>query len=146
MAAAFAKEYGRSAIVAESAGAMPSQHVHPVVVEAMLERGIDLSGAAPKLLTEEMANRADRAITMGCAIEDVCPAGLIQAEDWGLEDPSGKPIERVREIRDEIERRVRELLAEVLPSLSAHLQHTLGLPAVPAPGIPNRPSVRTIAW
>ena len=113
MAAAFAREHGGGSIVAESAGTMPSERVHPVVVEAMLERGIDLSGAAPKLLTDEMANEADRAITMGCAIEDVCPAGLVETEDWALEDPSGKPIERVREIRDEIERRVRALLAEV---------------------------------
>ena len=113
MAAAFAREYGGAAFVAGSAGAMPSQQVHPVVVEAMLERRIDLSGAAPKLLTDEIANEAAQAITMGCAIEDVCPAGLVETEDWGLEDPSGKPIERVREIRDEIERRVRALLAEV---------------------------------
>ena len=79
----------------------------------MLERGIDLSGVAPRLLTDEMANEADRAITMGCAIEDVCPAGLVETEDWGLEDPSGQPIERVREIRDEIERRVKALLLEI---------------------------------
>lgn len=112
MAAAFAREYGGAGIVAESAGTMPSERVHPVVVEAMLERGIDLSGARPQVLTDEMASEADRAITMGCAIEDVCPAGLVETEDWGLEDPSGKPIERVREIRDEIERRVKALLAE----------------------------------
>ena len=113
MAAAFARHYGGASIEAESAGTMPSERVHPVVVEAMLERGIDLSGAAPRLLTDEMANDADRAITMGCAIEDVCPAGLVETEDWGLEDPSGKPIERVREIRDDIERRVRALLADI---------------------------------
>ena len=112
MAAAFAREYGGAGIVAESAGTIPSESVHPVVVEAMLERGIDLSGARPQVLTDEMANEADRAITMGCAIEDVCPAGLVETEDWDLEDPSGKPIERVREIRDEIERRVKALLAE----------------------------------
>ena len=79
----------------------------------MLERGIDLSGASPRLLTDEMANEADRAITMGCAIEDVCPAGPVGTEDWGLEDPSNKPIERMREVRDDIERRVKALLAEV---------------------------------
>ena len=112
MAAAFAREYGGASIDAVSAGTMPSERVHPVVVEAMLECGIDISGARPKLLTDEMASEADRAITMGCAIEDVCPAGLVETEDWGLEDPSGKPIERVREIRDEIERRVRALLGE----------------------------------
>ena len=113
MAAAFAKYYGGAAIVAESAGTMPSERVHPVVAEAMLERGIDLSRATPRLLTDEMAREADRAITMGCAIEEVCPAGLVDTEDWALEDPSGKPIERVREIRDEIERRVRALLLEI---------------------------------
>ena len=115
MAAAFAREYGGASIDAESAGTMPSERVHPVVVEAMLERGVDLSGARPKLLTDEMASEADRAITMGCAIEDVCPSGLVETEDWGLEDPSGKSIERVREIRDEIERRVRALLGDIDP-------------------------------
>ena len=115
MAAAFAGKHGGAAIVAESAGTMPSERVHPVVVEAMLERGVDLSGAAPKLLTDEMVSEADRAITMGCAIEDVCPSGLVETEDWGLEDPSGKPIEQVREIRDEIERRVRALLGDIDP-------------------------------
>ena len=107
----------------------------------MLERGIDLSGASPRLLTDEMANEADRAITKGCAIEDVCPAGLAETEDWGLEDPSNKPIERVREIRDDIERRVKALLAEVrvYPSVA-------GLFGRPCFRNPNWPFVRNNAW
>lgn len=113
MAAAFARHHGGESVVVESAGTMPAERVNPVVVEAMLERGIDLSGASPQVLTGEMANEADRAITMGCAVEDVCPAGLVETDDWGLEDPTDKPIERVREIRDEIERRVKALLLEI---------------------------------
>ncbi len=113
MAAAFARHHGGESVVVVSAGTMPAERVNPVVVEAMLERGIDLSRATPRLLTAEMASQADRAITMGCAIEEVCPAGLVDTEDWALEDPSGKPIKRVREIRDEIERRVKALLLEI---------------------------------
>ncbi|HVL69902.1 MAG TPA: arsenate reductase ArsC [Vicinamibacterales bacterium] len=95
---------------AESAGTNPGERVHPEVLEVMREAGIDLSSARPQKLTGELARGADLLITMGCG--DECPyvPGL-RIEDWPLEDPKGKPLERVREIRDEIRARVEELIA-----------------------------------
>ena len=95
---------------AVSAGTAPGPRVHPEVVEAMREVGIDLTSARPRLLTDELARHADLLITMGCG--DACPAvsGLERA-DWPLPDPKGQPIERVRQIRDEIRTRVSNLLA-----------------------------------
>jgi arsenate reductase len=94
---------------AVSAGTAPGERVHPEVVAVMKEVGIDLSSATPRKLTAELAEGADLLVTMGCG--DECPyvPGL-RIEDWPLEDPKGKPIERVREIRDEIKRRVEQLL------------------------------------
>ena len=100
--------------VAESAGTEPGEAVNPVAVKAMAELGLDMSGARPKLLTQEMVDRADRVITMGCSVEESCPALFLpNVEDWGLEDPSGKALEKVREIRDEIARRMRALLEDL---------------------------------
>jgi len=113
MAEAFLRHLARGAVEAESAGTTPSERVNPVVVEAMKEKGIDISRNRPKLLTLEMAERADRVVTMGCSVEKMCPAAFVPSEDWSLEDPQGKPIEEVRQIRDEIERRVKRLLAEL---------------------------------
>jgi arsenate reductase len=96
---------------AVSAGTEPGGSPHPEVVEAMAEIGLDVSGHRGVLLTDELVASADRVITMGCAVDEAaCPAILYaEVEDWGLPDPKGQPIERVREIRDEIERRVAEL-------------------------------------
>ena len=111
MAEAFANYYGRGKLLASSAGVMLAQRVNPVVVDVMREKGIDISQNQPKLLTPRMAEEADNIITMGCSAEKICPAPLLKnAIDWKLEDPKGKPIEKVREIRDEIERKVRALL------------------------------------
>ena len=92
-----------------SAGTQPGPRVHPEVLEVMREVGIDLSDRKPQLLTDDLARGAKLLITMGCG--DACPVvpGL-KRDDWPLEDPKGKPIERVREIRDDIERRVKELV------------------------------------
>ena len=92
-----------------SAGTDPGPRVHPEVVTAMREVGIDLSAAATSKLTTEVAQRAQMLVTMGCG--DQCPVvpGL-KREDWPLEDPKGKPLDRVREIRDEIRQRVEALL------------------------------------
>jgi arsenate reductase len=92
-----------------SAGTQPGTHVHPEVLEVMREVGIDLSDAVPRLLTDELARGATMLVTMGCG--EACPAipGLRRA-DWPLEDPKGKPLERVRAIRDE----VRELVAALV--------------------------------
>ena len=114
MAEAFSKRSGEGVIEAESAGTEPAEGLSQTVVAAMREIGCDMSGHHPKMITLEMVNSADRVITMGCDVEgEVCPAALVSAEDWGLEDPHGKPIEKVREIRDEIKRRVAALVAEM---------------------------------
>ena len=93
-----------------SAGTQPGERVHPEVVEVLREIGIDVAGARPQRLTDELARDAGLLVTMGCG--EACPhvPGL-QRDDWPLEDPKGKPRERVREIRDDITARVRALLA-----------------------------------
>jgi arsenate reductase len=97
---------------ARSAGTTPAERVHPEVVEVMAEIGIDLAGRVPHGLTEEDARWADVVVTMGCG--DECP--YIPGRryvDWDLSDPAGRPVDEVRAIRDEIDRRVRELVAEL---------------------------------
>ena len=108
MAQAFAEKYG---LKSSSAGTLPSSKVNPIVVEAMKEKGIDISSNKPKMLTPEMINRASLVVTMGCSVAEVCPKPMLaqmqkKLIDWNLPDPKGKPIEKVREIRDEIERKV----------------------------------------
>jgi protein-tyrosine-phosphatase len=111
MAQAFAEKIG---LKASSAGTVPSSHVNPVVAEAMRERGIDLSRKTPKMLTSEMISGARLVVTMGCSVEEACPKPMLAAMqrklvDWHLDDPKGRSIEGVRRIRDEIEKRVREI-------------------------------------
>jgi protein-tyrosine-phosphatase len=114
MAEAFAKKYG---IDAASAGTEPAGGINPLVVQAMKEKGIDLSDSKPRLLAIEMIEEADRVVTMGCSVEKVCPAPIARKmgkklTDWALEDPKGKDIDGVRKIRDEIEKRVLQLSKE----------------------------------
>ena len=92
-----------------SAGTQPGTRVHPEVVTAMREVGIDLSEGKPQFLSDELAGSASLLVTMGCG--EACPyvPGLVR-EDWPLEDPKGKPVERVREIRDEVRERIQALL------------------------------------
>lgn len=115
MAEAFFNKLARGKARAFSAGTQPSDQVKPVVVEAMKEVGIDISGNKPKALTMEMVEKADKMITMGCGAEaqSVCPASFIETEGWALEDPHDKPIEQVRKIRDEIEDRVKNLVEQI---------------------------------
>jgi len=113
MAEAFAKHYGKGKIEALSAGTIPSKEVNPLVVQAMREKNIDISRNKPKLINTQMVQEADLVIVMGCDARGFCPAPLLKkVVDWELEDPEGKPIERIREIRDEIERRVKALIGE----------------------------------
>ena len=114
MAEAFFKRLAAGRARAISAGTMPAERVHPEVVAAMAEVGIDLSRQRPKLLTPEMIEEASRIITMGCSVEEVCPAVFVPSDDWELEDPKGQPIEKVRAIRDEIRRRVEALVGEMV--------------------------------
>jgi len=95
-----------------SAGTTPAEHVHPEVVEVMRELDIELGDRIPQLLTRELAEEADVVVTMGCG--DQCP--FIPGKryiDWELPDPAGQPVERVREIRDEIDRRVQQLITDL---------------------------------
>lgn len=109
MAAAWFNHLAPNTPVAVSAGTSPADRLHPEVVEVMKEVGIDLSSARPQKLTTELVQDAQLLVTMGCG--DKCPyvPGL-RVEDWPLEDPKGKSLERVREIRDEIRRKVEVLL------------------------------------
>ncbi len=115
MAEAFFNQLAKGKAQAYSAGTQPADKVNPVVIAAMREVGIDISGNRPKALTIDMVEKADRMITMGCGAEAeaVCPASFIETEDWELEDPKGKSLEQVRKIRDEVKERVTKLLNEI---------------------------------
>jgi protein-tyrosine-phosphatase len=112
MALGFFQHLAGDNAIAWSGGSEPGIAVNPVAIAAMAERGIDISGEYPKPWTDETVRAADVVITMGCG--DTCPAFPGKRyEDWVLDDPAGQDIEAVRPIRDEIERRVRALLAEL---------------------------------
>lgn len=113
MAEAFFNRLAGGGAVALSAGTQPGDGVNPAVVEAMAELGFDLSDNRPRLLTQEMLDAAERVFTMGCSVEEACPANMVVTEDWALEDPKDKPMEKVREIRDEVRRRVTALHLEM---------------------------------
>ena len=112
MAEAFFNRLEGGKATAISAGTTPAPHINPAFIEAMHEVGIDIRSQKPKLLTLVMLEKANRVITMGCSVEEVCPASFIPTEDWEIEDPEGKPIEKVRQIRDEIKVKVEELVKE----------------------------------
>lgn len=97
-----------------SAGTIAGERINPVAVQAMAEIGISMEAQAPKQLTRQMVDEAERTITMGCGVDAAaCPARIYVSEDWGLDDPAGQPIEAVRAIRDRIRDRVESLLAEM---------------------------------
>jgi len=112
MAEAFARRLGAGVVEAESAGT----RLNAVVVQVMQEIGYDMIAHHPKVITTETADAADLVITMGCGVSAddsdtaICPAVFVPSEDWGLDDPTGQPVDRVREIRDEIKSRVEALL------------------------------------
>ena len=113
MAAGFMRALSGGKIEVLSAGSAPKDSINPMAVAAMMEVGIDIANNSPKVLTPEAVQESDAVITMGCG--DVCPfyPGK-RYEDWVLDDPAGQGIEQVREIRDEIKKRVEKLLAELL--------------------------------
>ncbi|MFX1317964.1 MAG: arsenate reductase ArsC [Promethearchaeota archaeon] len=111
MGDAFAKKHGEGKITSASGGTHPADHVHPGVVKVMEEKGIDISENVPRRITVAELHEADTVVVMGCGAESFCPAPLLdRVIDWELDDPADQPIEKVREIRDEIERRVLELI------------------------------------
>jgi protein-tyrosine-phosphatase len=117
MAEAFTNKLAQErglAIRARSAGTVAGEEINPAAVAVMQEVGVSMAGQKPKQLTQEMAASADRIITMGCGVDaEACPARIHLSEDWGLDDPKGQPIEKVRAIRDAIQAKVETLLAEV---------------------------------
>ena len=114
MAAGLLRLRSEGRVNVRSAGSLPADQINPAVIEAMEEVGVDMSGAFPKPLTDEVVRAADVVITMGCG--DACPIYPGKKyEDWELEDPAGQDVEAVRKIRDEIDTRVQHLIAELLP-------------------------------
>jgi protein-tyrosine-phosphatase len=106
----FNQRYAPEGYRAISAGTRPVSQINPLAVQAMLEVGIDISNQKSKIITEDMIKNSEKSVNMGCMERTECPMLFINNMiDWGIEDPKGKPIEKVREIRDEIERRVREI-------------------------------------
>jgi arsenate reductase (thioredoxin) len=114
MAEGFFKKYAPDGIKTLSAGTKPVSQINPIVLEAMKEVGIDISKQKSKELTDEMIRESDNVINMGCMDKNFCPTiWLPKVIEWNLEDPKGKSIEKIREIRDEIEKRVKEIVAEI---------------------------------
>ena len=112
MAAAFLRRHAGDAIEVRSAGTTPADEIQPMVREAMAEVGVDLGDEVPVMLQTEAVENADVVITMGCG--DACPVFPGKRYlDWELSDPAGRPIEEVRAIRDDIDRRVADLAAEL---------------------------------
>lgn len=117
MAAGFLSHLAAGRIEVRSAGSTPANAVNPIAVEAMAERGIDVSAETPKILTVDAVKASDVCVTMGCG--DTCPVFPGKRYvDWELDDPAGHPLEKVRPIRDQIEARVRALIDELLHASS----------------------------
>ncbi|WP_289018343.1 arsenate reductase ArsC [uncultured Ornithinimicrobium sp.] len=109
MAAGWLQHLGGDRVEVRSAGSAPGDAVNPAAVQAMAEVGVDISGGIPKVLTTEAVQASDVVVTMGCG--DTCPIYPGKRyEDWELDDPAGQGVEAVRPIRDEIRRRVVDLL------------------------------------
>jgi arsenate reductase len=114
MAAGFLRHLAGDAVEVRSAGSLPADQVNPAAVAAMAEVGIDITGQRPRVLTTEAVEASDVVVTMGCG--DACPVFPgTRYLDWQLADPAGRGVDAVRPIRDDIEARVRALLAELLP-------------------------------
>jgi protein-tyrosine-phosphatase len=115
MAAGLLVHYARGRVEVRSAGSTPTDQINPAVIAAMDEIGIDLSKEFPKPLSDEVVEAADVVVSMGCG--DACPVFPGKRYlDWELPDPAGKGVEEVRAIRDEIDERVKGLLAELVPA------------------------------
>lgn len=115
MAEGFFRKYAPKGHITLSAGTRPSAEVNPLAIQVMREFGIDISKQKPKDLTEDMIRNSYKIVNMGCMEKEACPTTLFVHNpiDWNIEDPKGKQIEKVRDIRDEIERRVRQFAAEL---------------------------------
>ena len=106
----FNRKYAPKGYCAISAGTRPASQINPITVQVMNEIDIDISGQKSKIITEDMIRNSAKSVNMGCIEKAECPMLFMNnVIDWGIEDPKGKSIEKVREIRDEIDRRVREI-------------------------------------
>lgn len=114
MAEGFFRKYAPEGYEPLSAGTKPVSQINPLAIQVMNEIGLDISNQKSKDLTEDMMRNSDKIINMGCMDKNFCPTLFIpKVIDWGMEDPKDKPIEQVRKIRDEIERRIKELATDV---------------------------------
>jgi protein-tyrosine-phosphatase len=114
MAEGFFRKYAPEGFESMSAGTKPISQINPFAIQVMNEIGLDISKQKSKDLTEDMMRNSDKIINMGCMDKNFCPTLFIhKVIDWGIEDPKDKPIEKVREIRDEIERRINELATNI---------------------------------
>ena len=119
MAEAFFNQMAPAGWQATSAGTLPTVEINPLAVQVMHELGIDISKNQPKQLVPEMLEDVQYIYTMGCDVDSgACPAGFLKTEDWGLEDPAGKPIETVRNIRNDIKSRVEYLIKRLSPDFT----------------------------
>jgi arsenate reductase (thioredoxin) len=115
IAEAFFRKYAPRGYMTVSGGTRPSGEINPVVVQVMKEIGIDISKQKSKVITEDMIRNAAIRVNMGCMDKEACPTLFIHnLLEWGIEDPKGKPIDKLREIRDDIEQRVRQLAADLV--------------------------------
>jgi arsenate reductase len=114
MAEGFFRRYAPRGYMTLSAGTKPSGDINPLAIKVMKEVGIDISNQKSKDITEDMIRNSVKIVNMGCMDKSFCPTLFIpHLIDWRIEDPKGKPIEKVREIRDDIDRKVRQLAAEL---------------------------------
>lgn len=114
MAEGYFRKYAPEGFEPISAGTKPTSQINPIVVQAMDEVGISISQQKPKDITEDMMRNYTKIINMGCMDKSFCPTLFIpNVIDWGIEDPKGRSIEQVREIRDDIEQRVKQLVANL---------------------------------
>jgi protein-tyrosine-phosphatase len=114
MAEGFFRKYAPKEYEAISAGTMPVSEINPLAVQVMSEVGVDITGQKSKGITEDMIRNSSKVVNMGCMDKESCPTLFLQnLLDWNIEDPKDKPVEKMREIRDEIDQRVKELVASI---------------------------------
>ena len=114
MAEGFFKKYAPKGFQVQSAGTKPVSQINPIVVEAMREVGIDISHQKSKEISDEMMRSSDPILNMGCMDKSFCPTLFLpKIIEWNLPDPKGKSIEEIRDIRDEIEKKIKKLVAEI---------------------------------
>jgi arsenate reductase len=123
MAEALFRKYAPRGYLSVSAGTGPAGEINPVAIQVMKEVDIDISKQKSKIITEDTIRNADVRVNMGCMDKESCPALFVHnLIEWGIEDPKGKSLERLREIRDDIEQRVKQLAADLVKS-SPQIKH-----------------------